>query len=238
MVDDLFLDWLSSRRGEARPFFAFLNYADAHSPYRISRKGLHRFGARPRNALEMDLINNWSVLNKQQLSAGELALARDAYDSCIAQIDEQVGRLFDRLADQGVLDRTWVIIASDHGESFGEHAGIFCHGTSLYQTELHVPLLVIPPAEGPSPRVVTREGESPGHRGDDRRPRGVSGALSFPGGVTEPVLAGSGRIQAGQHGRARYFPRGACRSGAQRSDGSGPRAGAQAAMAAGRPGCG
>jgi arylsulfatase A-like enzyme len=156
MVDDLFLDWLSSRRGAARPFFAFLNYADAHSPYRISRKGLHRFGARPRNALEMDLINNWSVLNKQQLSAGELALARDAYDSCIAQIDEQVGRLFDRLAEDGVLDRTWVIIASDHGESFGEHAGVFCHGTSLYQTELHVPLLVIPPAQGPSPRVVTQ----------------------------------------------------------------------------------
>ncbi len=47
-----------------------------------------------------------------------------------------------------------MIIASDHGESFGEHAGIYCHGTSLYQTELHVPLIVLPPAGGPSPRVV------------------------------------------------------------------------------------
>ena len=47
-----------------------------------------------------------------------------------------------------------MIIASDHGESFGEHAGVFCHGTSLYQTELHVPLIVLPPAGGPSPRVV------------------------------------------------------------------------------------
>ncbi len=160
MVDDLFLDWLSSRRGAGqpeRPFFAFLNYADAHAPYQISRKGLHRFGARPRNAFEMDLIKNWPAMNKQHLSAQELAMARDAYDSCIAHIDEQVGRLFDRMADHGVLDQTWVILASDHGESFGEHAGIFCHGTSLYQTELHVPLLVIPPAQGPSPRVVTQK---------------------------------------------------------------------------------
>ncbi len=47
-----------------------------------------------------------------------------------------------------------MIIASDHGESFGEHAGIYCHGTSLYQTELHVPLLIVPPAGGPTPRVV------------------------------------------------------------------------------------
>jgi arylsulfatase A-like enzyme len=158
MVDDLFLDWLSSGRSAgppARPFFAFLNYADAHAPYQISRKGLHRFGARPRDAFEMDLIKNWSTMSKQQLSAQELALARDAYDSCIAQIDEQLGRLFDRLADHGILDTTWVILAADHGESFGEHTGIFCHGTSLYQTELHVPLLVLPPARGPSPRVVT-----------------------------------------------------------------------------------
>jgi arylsulfatase A-like enzyme len=159
LIDDLFLDWLSSRRAgrqPERPFFAFLNYADAHAPYRISRKGLHRFGLRPRNAFEMDLIKNWSVMSKEHLSPQELALARDAYDSCIAQIDEQLGRLFDRLAEDGVLDRTWVIIAADHGESFGEHAGIYGHGTSLYQMELHVPLLVIPPAQGPSPRVVSQ----------------------------------------------------------------------------------
>ncbi len=83
-------------------------------------------------------------------------LARDTYDSCIAHIDEYLGRLFDELAHRGTLERTWVIIASDHGESFGEHAGVYCHGTSLYQTELHVPLVIIPPAGGdvPSHRVV------------------------------------------------------------------------------------
>jgi len=47
-----------------------------------------------------------------------------------------------------------VIIAADHGESFGEHAGVFCHGTSLYQTELHVPLVILPPDGKPSGRVV------------------------------------------------------------------------------------
>ena len=64
MVDDLFLDWLSSGPAAgrpARPFFAFLNFADAHYPYQLPRMGLHRFGARPRNAYEMDLIKNWSV---------------------------------------------------------------------------------------------------------------------------------------------------------------------------------
>ena len=39
-----------------------------------------------------------------------------------------------------------MIVVADHGESFGEHAGVFAHGTSLYRTELHVPLLILPPS--------------------------------------------------------------------------------------------
>ena len=54
----------------------------------------------------------------------------------------------------GFWSRTWLIITSDHGESFGEHPGIFCHGMSLYDTELHVPLLIIPPGGSESGRVV------------------------------------------------------------------------------------
>ena len=63
-------------------------------------------------------------------------------------------RLIDELENRGVLKHTWVIVTSDHGESFGEHSDIFCHGTSLYQTELHVPLLVIPPGGAATKRVV------------------------------------------------------------------------------------
>jgi arylsulfatase A-like enzyme len=69
-------------------------------------------------------------------------------------LDEQLGRLIDELDRRSVLARTWVIITSDHGESFGENPGVFWHGTSLYETQLHVPLVIIPPAGGPSPRVV------------------------------------------------------------------------------------
>jgi arylsulfatase A-like enzyme len=157
MIDDLFLDWLSSheRSGQSgRPFFAFLNFADAHYPYQIPTIGLQRFGNRPRNSYEANLIKNWWALDKKRLPPQDLALARDTYDSLVAHIDEYLGRLFDELARRGILERTWMIIASDHGESFGEHPGVYCHGTSLYQTELHVPLVIIPPTRGPSHRVV------------------------------------------------------------------------------------
>ena len=93
------------------------------------------------------MIQNWWPRDKRGLPPQEVAFVRDAYDDCIAHLDEQLGRLFDELGRRGVLERTWVIVAADHGESFGEHEGVFCHGTSLYQTEVHVPFLVIPRAE-------------------------------------------------------------------------------------------
>jgi arylsulfatase A-like enzyme len=100
------------------------------------------------------LIQHWWELDKTTVSPAGVAFAADAYDDCIADLDEQLGVLVDELDRRGVLDQTWLFIASDHGESFGEHAGIFCHGTSLYQTELHVPLLVIPPGGSATQQTV------------------------------------------------------------------------------------
>ena len=145
VVNREFLDWLSQRAQPERPFFAFLNYFDAHYPYRLPPGRLHRFGVEPTGTATNVLIQYWWDLDKTRLPPQDLAFAADAYDDCIADLDEQLGSLFDELNMRGVLERTWLIITSDHGESFGEHAGVFCHGSSLYQTELHVPLLIIPP---------------------------------------------------------------------------------------------
>jgi arylsulfatase A-like enzyme len=144
-VNREFLGWLSRRPEPSRPFFAFLNYSDAHTPYELEAGRIHRFGVSQPDERQREVITLWGDLDKNRLVPKDMALVVDAYDDCIADLDEQVGKLLDRLQRQGVLDRTWLIIAADHGESFGEHRGVFCHGTSLYQTELHVPLLVVPP---------------------------------------------------------------------------------------------
>jgi len=154
-VNREFLDWLTRRRQPERPFFAFLNYYDAHSPYELPSERTHRFGTRPVDPRDSDMIQGWWSTDKTAISPRDIAFAHDAYDDCVADLDEELGRLFDELGRRAVLDTTWVILAGDHGESFGEHVGVFCHGTSLYQTELHVPLVIIPPGGLPSKRVVT-----------------------------------------------------------------------------------
>ncbi len=74
------------------------------------------------------------------------------YDGEVAYADHWIGALLDRLASLGGLGRTWVVICSDHGESLGEH-GETTHGVFLYESTLHVPLVVVPPG-GTTGRVV------------------------------------------------------------------------------------
>ena len=84
------------------------------------------------------------MIDKLTLPQHYLTMARDAYDDCLAYLDEQLGVLFDELHHRALLDDTLVVITSDHGEGLGEH-DLFDHGESLYSTELDVPLLILLP---------------------------------------------------------------------------------------------
>ena len=75
------------------------------------------------------------------------------YDGAIAFDDAQVGRVLDALRRQRVYDQTLVIIASDHGESLGEH-GEAEHGFFVYNATLRVPLIVKWPGGEGRGRVV------------------------------------------------------------------------------------
>jgi arylsulfatase A-like enzyme len=154
MINRQFLDWLATRREPERPFFAFLNYLDTHTPYILPPGAVHRFGLEPQT-LEESLIvfERWPTIDKLRLPPRYLALAGDAYDDCISYLDDQLGRLFDELERRGVLDGSLVIILSDHGEGLGEH-GLFTHGESLYRMEIRVPLLILTPSRRPSGKVV------------------------------------------------------------------------------------
>ncbi len=140
-INHEFLDWLSRRHQPSRPFFAFLNYFDAHTPYLLPAGALYRFGLTPQTA--SDTLR--PSLDKLALPENYSTLAQDCYDNCLAYLDEQLGELFAELDRRGILDHTLVIVTSDHGEGLGEH-GLLFHGESLYRTEIGVPLLIAPPA--------------------------------------------------------------------------------------------
>jgi len=79
-----------------------------------------------------------------------------SYDGEVAYVDAQVGRLIEALRTRSLLDGTLVAVLADHGESLGEH-GESKHGVFLYDSTIHVPLLLkLPQGRGAGVRVSTR----------------------------------------------------------------------------------
>ncbi len=74
-----------------------------------------------------------------------LSRYQSAYDGEVAYTDSQIGRVLAWLRQSGLYSNTLVVVLSDHGESLGEH-GENEHGFFLYNSTLHVPLMVKPPA--------------------------------------------------------------------------------------------
>ncbi|NCC53126.1 MAG: tetratricopeptide repeat protein [Spartobacteria bacterium] len=63
------------------------------------------------------------------------------YDAEIVYMDSQIGRLIDWLKAHNLMDNTMVVALGDHGEGLGDHGELY-HGIMLYDTTLHVPLLM------------------------------------------------------------------------------------------------
>lgn len=143
-VTDSFLSWLNERRG--RPFFAFLNYWDAHDPYFAPAKFRSHEAA---DISDTCLLRHWWWVQKEGLSSRQAAMLRTAYEDCIRGLDDQIGKLFERLETRGELKNTLIIVTADHGEHFGEHE-LFLHGNSLYEPLLHVPLILAWPGKIPA----------------------------------------------------------------------------------------
>ncbi len=78
----------------------------------------------------------------------------DRYDSEIAAADRSIGALVQAM--RSARPNTVVIITADHGEEFGDHGGRY-HGTSVYEEQVRVPLVISMPSgkgvEGKTLRV-------------------------------------------------------------------------------------
>ena len=79
-----------------------------------------------------------------------------------------------------------MIVTADHGEHFGEHA-LYGHASSLYDQEVRVPLVIVPPRGGAVGSGRRAGGEPPRHPGDGRRPGRARGRFPLPGPVAGSV---------------------------------------------------
>jgi arylsulfatase A-like enzyme len=139
-VNNAAIRWLKIHH--KKPFFIFMHFFDPHSPYIAPRK-YNKLMYHP-NINAFESLKRYYPLNKTY-----------PYNSEIAYVDEEIGRLIHSLEALRILNKTIIIFIADHGEGLGDH-NYMSHGQRVYQEQLHVPLFVVYPPIIPKGKVVEK----------------------------------------------------------------------------------
>lgn len=124
------------------PFFAFLNYMDAHFPYVPPAPYNRKFPDQRSDFTQDDLeAEQRKISSGGQASPVYLPHCLSKYDGGIAYEDAQVGKVVKWLKRHNAYDNTIIVVASDHGEAFGERHRVG-HGNSPYQNVVRVALMI------------------------------------------------------------------------------------------------
>ena len=123
-------------RCASSPFFLFLNYMDAHDPYRPSRPFKGRFLHSP-----FSLYKKARSFFQVESAEALCAQGKPLYEGALAYLDYHLGKFFERLKQMGMYDDSLIIVTSDHGELFCEH-GLSTHRVPLYEGVLRIPLYI------------------------------------------------------------------------------------------------
>lgn len=134
ILTDEWYDWLG-RRDPSRPFFGFLYY-DATAA--------------------LQPIDDYPPAVPVPPGASEWVHRQSRYMTAVRFLDDLIGRVLGDLARRKLVERTVVIVTSDHGTEFDENGqGFRGHGTAYSEPQLHAPLIVRWPGRPPG-RVVRR----------------------------------------------------------------------------------
>jgi arylsulfatase A-like enzyme len=210
--------WLESF-GDKEPFFLYVHLLDVHSPYNAADSTYELVRSSPSVRSDETLSDEeWTRIPPSIMRA---AWARDAsgaprpetrrvdtwrgrYAAEVRDLDDRLGPFLGYLESKGYLDRAYLVFTSDHGEALHDHEQ-WDHGYSLFEDQIHVPLLIRPPGGLPAtkeipnvvglvdllPTLLAWSGEAP----EDVEGRDLGPLLSGAGpGGSEVVFSGGVRV--------------------------------------------
>ncbi|MCB1649757.1 MAG: sulfatase-like hydrolase/transferase [Pseudomonadales bacterium] len=119
-----------------KPFFAFMFFESAHANYYFPEESVIR----------EDYLTDFNYLTVDVEE--NIERIRSRYINATHHLDSQLGRVFDTLEEQGLLDSTIVVVTGDHGEEFMEK-GRWGHNSTFSQEQIRVPMLVHIPGRAP-----------------------------------------------------------------------------------------
>ncbi len=151
-LNGMAVEWMEHLRDDG-PFFLYVHYMDVHGPYDPPAPYDEFFEPeKPGRLLEPEEIERMpEYLRVEGLTTLEEYEA--LYDGGIRYWDSCLSLFLADLRSLGILDESLLIVTADHGEEFLDHGG-FNHGSTLFQEQLHVPLIWCPPHGRGNGRIV------------------------------------------------------------------------------------
>lgn len=143
---NFFCDWIKN----PGPLFTYVHFRAPHFPIIPPPPFLDMYKEKQKQRIEKKdrLILRLKQLAKEgyKFSPGEIKDVIDDYDSTIRFVDDEVGKLLDKLKKEKLYESSFIIFTSDHGEALYEH-GYWGHGQNVYHETSRVPLIVKSPAQ-------------------------------------------------------------------------------------------
>ena len=134
-------DWLE-RNYQGGPFFLYVDTFDPHEPWDAPEWYVRRYEKEPWLGPRLDYPKNGPM--DGLYTEAEVQHIRNLYAAEMTLVDKWVGRLLEKVADLGLMENTMIVFTSDHGTQQGEH-GIMLKGWAMYDSVVHIPLLVYHP---------------------------------------------------------------------------------------------
>ncbi|MDG1738270.1 MAG: sulfatase-like hydrolase/transferase [Paracoccaceae bacterium] len=163
LLTDRCLRMLDQAENTGKPFFLHMCYDDPHPPYFVPRPYDTMFDPDELTLPETGDLQNlpaWHAIARDQAGIDKATdsdkrKALAIYYGMIRYIDDEMARIHAALEEKGLLENTWIILGSDHGDYTGEK-GFFNKSESHYKCLLHVPLIIVPPKDSdePNPRRI------------------------------------------------------------------------------------
>lgn len=144
---DMAMNWLSTNLPDSR-FFLWVHYFEPHVPFDLQDYSVEVFASRgyagnPIDQLRKETAGATKKEKGKRLrnSPEYIEAMRILYDGEVRATDRFVTELLAFMDDRDLLANTVVIVTGDHGEGLGEH-GRWHHGPVLFNSALHVPLII------------------------------------------------------------------------------------------------
>lgn len=132
------------QRDTSKPFFLFMHLMEMHLPFILPPSHIKKFLREKISVAEALQINQDPkafYAGAASMSERDFRILSDLYDAALHYVDALTGEFLRFLKKMNLLDDTIFVITADHGESLGEHNKID-HYYTLYETLIHVPLLI------------------------------------------------------------------------------------------------